>query len=81
MRQKIPGKYIADFYCVRAKLVIELDGSQHYQNGSAAYDAQRDAFLSRYGLTVLRIPNNALTQNLRGVCEQIDHMVRQACGD
>ena len=77
-RQKILGKYIADFYSVEAKLVIELDGSQHYQDGNAEKDAERSAFLGGYGLTVIRIPNNEVTRNFRGVCEFIDITVRQS---
>ena len=77
-RQKILGKYIADFYSAEAKLVIELDGSQHYQNGNAEKDAERSAFLEGYGLTVIRIPNNEVTRNFRGVCEFIDTTVRQS---
>ena len=48
-RQKILGKYIADFYCAQAKLVIELDGSQHFGEDGLSYDAKRDAFLQGYG--------------------------------
>ena len=77
-RQKILGKYIADFYSAEAKLVIELDGSQHYQDGNAEKDAERSAFLEGYGLTVIRIPNNEVTRNFRGVCEFIDTTVRQS---
>ena len=57
-RQKVLGKYIVDFYSAEAKLVIELDGSQHYDEKSIEYDAARTAFLEAYGLTILRIPNN-----------------------
>ena len=57
-RQKVLGKYIADFYSAEAKLVIELDGSQHYEPSNQAKDSERTAFLEGYGLTVLRIPNN-----------------------
>ena len=77
-RQKVLGKYIADFYSAQAKLVIELDGSQHYQDGNAEKDAERSAFLEGYGLTVIRIPNNEVTRNFRGVCEFIDTTVRQS---
>ena len=77
-RQKVLGKYIADFYSARAKLVIELDGSQHYEEGNGRKDAERTAFLEGYGLRVLRIPNNEVNQNFRGVCEYIDTAVRQS---
>ena len=77
-RQKVLGKYIADFYSAEAKLVIELDGSQHYDDGGAEKDAERTAFLEGYGLTAIRIPNNEVNRNFRGVCECIDTAVRQS---
>lgn len=77
-RQKVLGQYIADFYSPQAKLVIELDGSQHYTEESTREDAERTAFLEGYGLTVIRIPNNAVHTNFRGVCEYIDAAVRQS---
>ena len=77
-RQKVLGKYIADFYCAEAKLVIELDGSQHYEDCNAEKDAERTTFLESYGLTVIRIPNNEVSRNFRGVCEYIDAAVRQS---
>ena len=77
-RQKFLGKYIADFYSAEAKLVIELDGSQHYEDGNIQKDADRTAFLESYGLTVIRIPNNEVSKNFPGVCEYIDTAVRQS---
>lgn len=77
-RQKVLGKYIADFYCAEAKLVIELDGSQHYDPEEIQKDAERTAFLEGYGLTVIRIPNNEVTRNFQGVCEYIDTKVKQS---
>ena len=76
-RQKVLGRYIADFYCPQAKLVVELDGSQHYESSGIETDAQRTNFLENYGLTVIRIPNNAITQNFAGVCEYIDKEVKR----
>ena len=77
-RQKVLGKYIADFYSAEAKLVIELDGSQHYEDRKADKDSERTAFLEKYGLTVIRISNNEVSRNFRGVCEYIDAAVRQS---
>ena len=77
-RQKVLGKYIADFYSAEAKLVIELDGSQHYEDCNKEKDMERTAFLENYGLTVIRIPNNEISRNFRGVCEYIDAAVRQS---
>ena len=77
-RQKVLGKYIADFYSAEARLVIELDGSQHYEGDNVEKDAERTTFLKGYGLTIIRIPNNELNRNFRGVCEHIDAIVRQS---
>ena len=78
IRQKVIGQYIVDFYCAKAKLVIELDGSQHYDPQEQKKDEERTAFLGNYGLTVIRIPNNEVNGNFRGVCEYIDTAVRQS---
>ena len=77
-RQKVLGKYIADFYSAEAQLVIELDGSQHYEDDNLEKDAERTTFLEGYGLTIIRIPNNEVSRNFRGVCEYIDSAVRQS---
>jgi len=77
-RQRVLGNYIADFYCAKAHLVVELDGSQHYEAEGLAYDKLRTERLEEFGLTVLRVPNNEVKRNLRGVCEAIDELVRQA---
>ena len=76
-RQKVLGKYIADFYSAEARIVIELDGSQHYEKENSEKDAERTAFLESYGLTVIRIPNNEVIRNFRGVCEYIDIAIKQ----
>ena len=77
-RQKVLGKYIVDFYSAEAKFVIELDGSQHYEDQKMKQDEERTAFLESYGLTVIRIPNNEVSRNFRGVCELIDTAARQS---
>ena len=77
-RQKVLGKYIVDFYSAKAKIVIELDGSQHYTDAESQKDTERTAFLENYGLKIIRIPNNAIHENFRGVCEYIDAVVRQS---
>ena len=76
-RQKV-GKNIADFYSAEARLVIELDRSQHYEDCNTEKDAERTMFLEGYGLTVVRIPNNEVNRNFRGVCEYIDVTVKQS---
>ena len=78
LRQKVLGKYIVDFYCAEAKLVIELDGSGHCTVSGRQYDAERTAFLEEYGLTVIRIPNAEIHNNFRGICDYIDHIVEQS---
>ena len=77
-RQKVLGKYIADFFSAEAKLVIELDGSQHYEDGNIEKDTERTTFLEGYDLTVIRIPNNEVSRNFQGVCEYIDAAVKQS---
>ena len=77
-RQKVLGKYIADFYSAEAKMVIEIDGSQHYEDINREKDEERTAFLESYGLTVIRVPNNEVKRNFQGVCEYIDAAVRQS---
>ena len=76
-RQKVLGKYIVDFYSAKAKLVIELDGSQHYETDRVEKDAERTAFLNGYGLQVIRIPNHEVNENFEGVCAYIDAVVRR----
>jgi very-short-patch-repair endonuclease len=78
LRQKILGKYIADFYCTSAKIVVELDGSQHYEPMGMERDTERTQYLAQYGIAVIRIPNNEVTRNFRGVCEYIDLQVKQS---
>ena len=76
-RQHPFGSYIVDFYCFRAKLIVELDGSQHCQAEDIEYDRKRTAYLESFGLTVLRISNLDVMRNFSAVCEMIDLVVRQ----
>ena len=71
-KQRIIGRFIVDFYCASANLVIELDGSQHYDSQGLAYDFERSEFLKALGLEVLRFSNREIDRDFRGVCEQID---------
>ena len=80
-RQKVLGRYIADFYCAKAKLVIEFDGSQHYEEEGQEKEALRTRYLEGYDLKVLRIANNQVTENFEGVCSYIDRIVKQRIGD
>ncbi len=73
-RQKVLGKYVADFYSAKAKLIIELDGSQHYSEENIKKDAERCEFLEQYGLTVIRIQNIDINKNFEGVCLYINDL-------
>ena len=78
LRQKVLGRYIADFYCAEAKLIIELDGAQHFEKENRAYDEKRTEFLEQYGLKILRIPNGEINNNFTGICEYIDKEIKQS---
>jgi len=71
-RQKPIGDYIVDFYCPRAKLVVEIDGSQHLVGETIQYDRIRDDYLSSLGLRVLRFTNTDVLTNIKGVIERIE---------
>jgi len=70
-RQKPIGDYIVDFFCPRAKLVIEIDGSHHLVGETIEYDRIRDDYLSSLGLRVIRFANNEVLENTEGVVERI----------
>ena len=70
-RQKVIGKYIVDFYIASVKIVIELDGSQHYEEKGIEDDTKRDAFLNGLGIKVLRYSNLDVNQRFESVCEDI----------
>ena len=75
-RQYIIGNYIVDFYCHKAKLVIELDGSQHYEPQACHNDRIRTAYLESQGLSVLRFTNTQITREFQSVCNEIDRTVK-----
>ena len=70
-RQKVIGHYIVDFYCASRKLVIELDGSQHYEAEGAASDRERDLALNSLGITVVRYSNDDVNRRFDGVCTDL----------
>ena len=76
------GNYIADFYCHKAKLVVELDGSQHYDAKAKACDGRRTNYMESQGIMVLRFTNLDVQQQFRSVCEVIDRTVKERtdCG-
>jgi very-short-patch-repair endonuclease len=74
-RQRPIGNYIVDFYAPEAKLVIEIDGGQHYNKEGLEYDEERDAFLEGHGLKVIRFSNLDVLRNTEGVVEKIIEVV------
>ena len=78
-RQKVIGNYIVDFYCASAKIVIEIDGTQHYEPCGKERDQERDAYLGELGITVLRYSNLDVNRRFKEVCEDIwKHVIREA---
>ena len=69
------GTYIADFYCFQAKLIIELDGSQHVEPRALDYDRKRTDYLQKQGFLVMRFSNLDVMTQFRAVCEAIDTAV------
>lgn len=76
-RQKVLGPYIVDFYCASAKLVIELDGSQHYSEEGSEDDKIRDRYLARLGIKVVRYSNLEITREFDAVCVDISEHVKE----
>ena len=77
-RQKVLGKYIADFYSAEAKIVIELDGAQHFEKENRIYDEKRRKFLEQYDLKIIRIPNGEINTNFEGICRYLDKQIEQS---
>ena len=75
-RQKAIDNFIADFYCHKAKLIIEIDGSQHYTEEAKQSDEFRTEVLEGYDLTVVRFTNYQIDTNFYGVCRYIDDIVK-----
>ena len=74
-RQYGIGSYIVDFYCSLLKLVIEADGGQHYSQEGVAHDSQREEFLKRAGIKVIRFSNLDVLKNMEGVFESIQNQL------
>ena len=77
-RQKAIGNYIADFYCAKARLILELDGGGHYTTEQRIKDEQRTNDLNAMNLTVVRFCNLDINRNFRGVCAYIDRLVQNS---
>ena len=80
-KQRIIDNFIADFYCHQAKLIIELDGSQHYTEEGQIRDRARTDILERYGLYVLRFSNNDIDTKFKNVCFVIDKTIKERIND
>jgi len=74
-RQKNIGNFIVDFYCPAAKLILEVDGGQHYEPETGGKDRERDRYLSGLGFSVMRFSAREVFENIEGILEKIwDHM-------
>ena len=88
-RQRTIDNYVADFYCPAAKLVVELDGGQHYTEKKMLDDEHRSLIINQYGIHVVRIPNNEIDNNFYNVCTYLDSVIKKrikgnssvTCGD
>ena len=76
-RQKQFGRYIADFYCSSAKLIIEIDGFQHYTDDGMIHDRARTAYLESLGMCVLRFENQEVDERFDSVCLMIDQILNE----
>ena len=76
-KQHVIDHFVADFYCHRAHLVIEIDGSQHYTNQGQMSDAIRTSVLERHEIYVLRFSNADVDENFEGVCYTIDKVITE----
>ncbi len=70
-RQKLIGDYVVDFYCDKAKLVIEIDGGQHFEDVNHQKDNTRDKYLTSLGLKILRFDNHQMNCEFDAVCQKI----------
>ena len=76
-RQRSIGGFMVDFYCSKAKLAIEIDGSQHYTEEGIEYDKERSFVLKKYGIETIRFSNLDIDKNFEGVCQEIDITVKE----
>ena len=76
-KQRIIDNYISDFYCHKGKLVIEIDGSQHYTDKGMEYDKIRTKILEQYQLEVIRFSNRDIDSNFNEVCDSIDKKIKE----
>ncbi|MBR6610341.1 MAG: endonuclease domain-containing protein [Oscillospiraceae bacterium] len=81
LRQKVIDNYIVDFYCSSARLAVEIDGGQHFEEEGMLKDKIRTVNIENRDISVIRIPNNEVNKNFAGVCEYIDMLVKERAGD
>lgn len=79
-RQRIINNYIVDFYCSKARLVIELDGMQHYEEKALIYDKHRTDVINQYGIEVIRFTNREINENFEGVVMVIENKIKEKIG-
>ena len=79
-RQKAIGNYILDFYCEKAHIAVELDGSQHYETKAREYDSKRTEYLNHIGIDVLRILNRDINEDFESACRYIDAKIKEKIG-
>ena len=77
-RQKNIGQYIVDFYCPKGKLIVEIDGGQHYENEGMKKDQERDRYLQKLGFTVKRFSDIDVLKNIDGVVERIHEQLKSS---
>jgi len=76
LRQKVIASFVADFYCAEAKLVIEIDGSQHFTEDGKQYDAMREQIMEKHGLKTIRYSNSDVDKHFDAVCGDIDAQIK-----
>jgi very-short-patch-repair endonuclease len=76
-RQRVFDRFIVDFYCASAKLVIEIDGSQHCTTDGKKHDLERNTVLEALGLRVIRFSNYQVNHNFAQVCQEIDRQIKE----
>lgn len=75
-KQRVIDNFIVDFYCHQAKLIIELDGSQHYSEEGLVYDKERSNILNSYNLKIIRFSNYEVDNNFEEVCTTINNIIK-----
>ena len=76
LRQKVIDSFVADFYCAEAKLVIEIDGGQHFTEEGKQYDSEREQIMQNFGLKTIRYTNNEIDTEFNSVCNDINEQIK-----